>query len=148
MKYHFNKKVKKGIYKLFNLLYNACMYVNKSMNEDIKEFGVWELYYNRLRPRPDIQSIYDYNHYLFDLHHYIKAQEYKRNREWFEIYGIQEKLILLPKVIHQHLEYPDYMLDEMEFFKKYHIRKDLLLFNKKRWIHQEVVRIMEKEKKL
>lgn len=114
------------------------MYINKSMNEDIIEFGVWELYYNILRPRPDIQSIHDYNHSRFDLHHFIKAQEYKRNREWFEMHGIQEKLILLPKKIHQHLEYPDYMMEEMEFFRTYHIRKELLLFNKRKWLLQQI----------
>lgn len=110
------------------------MYVNKSMDEDIKEFGVWELFYNRLRPRPDIQSIHDYNHYRFDLHHYIKGQEYKRNREWFEMNGIEEKLILMPKIIHQHLEYPDYMMSDLEFYRTYHISKELLLFNKRKWL--------------
>lgn len=114
------------------------MYINKSMNEDIKEFGVWELYYNRLRPRPDIQSIYDYNHYFFDLHHYIKAQDYKRNRDWYEMNNIMEKLILLPKKIHQHLEYPDFMMDNETFFKTYHIEKELLLFNKKNWILKQI----------
>lgn len=113
------------------------MYVNKSMNEDIKEFGVWELYYNILRPCPEIQSIHDYNHYTFDLHHYIKAQDYKRNREWYEMHGIREKLIKLPKIIHQHLEYPDFMLDDLAFYKKYHIKKDLLLFDKRKWIEKQ-----------
>lgn len=116
------------------------MYVNKSMNEDIKEFGVWELYYNTLRPRPDIQSIHDYNHFRFDLHHFIKAQDYKRNREWYELNGIHEKLILLPKIIHQHVEYPDYMMDDIEFYRVYHIKKDLLLFNKRKWLLQQAKR--------
>ena len=110
------------------------MYVNKSMNEDIKEFGVWELFYNIIRPRPDIQNIQDYNHSCFDLHHYIKAQDYKRNREWYDINGIKEKLILLPKKIHQHLEYPDYMMTDIEFYKTYHISKEKLLFNKRKWL--------------
>lgn len=124
------------------------MYVNKSMNEDIKEFGVVELYYNQLRPRPDIQSIYDYNHYKFDLHHFIKAQSYKRNREWYETNGIQEILILLPKIIHEHLESPIYGLDEELFFKKYHIRKDKLLFNKKNWIKNEVERRQNEKRRI
>lgn len=114
------------------------MYINGSMDADIKEFGVIELYYNVLRPRSDIQSIHDYDHYSKDLHHYIKAQDYKRNREWYEFHGIREKLILLPKIIHQHLEYPDYMLDDDAFYKKYHIKKDLLLFNKRKWITQQL----------
>lgn len=134
--------------KYFTLFFNGYMigkrsgnmYVNKSMNEDIKEFGVWELYYNTLRPRPDIQSIHDYSHYRFDLHHFIKAQDYKRNREWYELNGIHEKLILLPKIIHQHVEYPDYMMDDIEFYRVYHIKKDLLLFNKRKWLLQQAKR--------
>lgn len=113
------------------------MYVNKTMDEDIKEFGVWELFYNILRPRPDIQSIHDYDHSYFDLHHYIKAQQYRKNREWFEYHGITEKLILLRKTIHQHLEFPDYQMDDLEFYRVYHIRKDLLLFDKRKWLLEQ-----------
>ena len=117
--------------------------VNKSMNDDIKEFGVWKLYYNRLIPAPEIQSIYDYQHGFFDLHHFIKAQDFRRNREWYEISGITQKLILLPRIIHEHLENPIYALDDTKFFLKYHIKKDLLLFNKRNYIHQEVMKIMK-----
>lgn len=113
------------------------MYINGSMDADIKEFGVCELYYNKLRPRPDIKSIHDYDHSVYDLHHFVKAQDYKRNREWYEINGIDEILILLHKKIHQHLEFPDYMMDDVTFFKTYHISKDLLLFNKRKWLLQK-----------
>ena len=117
--------------------------VNKTMNEDIQEFGVVEVYYNRLRPRPDIQSIYDYNHFWYNLHHYIKAQDYKRNREWYECNGIKQVLILMRRQMHEHLENPIYELPEDVFFKKYHISKDKLLFNKKKWIEKEVINAKE-----
>ena len=117
--------------------------VNKSMNEDIQEFGVVEVYFNRLRPRPDIQSIYDYDHFWYNLHHYIKAQDYKRNREWYERNGIKQVLILMRRQMHEHLEYPIYELPEDVFFKKYHISKDKLLFNKKKWIEKEVINAKE-----
>ena len=112
--------------------------VNKTMNEDIQEFGVVEVYFNRLRPRPDIQSIYDYGHFWYNLHHYIKAQDYKRNREWYQRNGIKQVLILMRRQMHEHLENPIYELPEDVFFKKYHISKDKLLFNKKKWIEKEV----------
>ena len=117
--------------------------VNKSMNEDIQEFGVIEVYFNRLRPRPDIQSIYDYDHFWYNLHHYIKAQDYKRNREWYERNGIKQVLILMRRQMHEHLENPIYELPEDVFFKKYHISKDKLLFNKKKWIEKEVINAKE-----
>lgn len=117
--------------------------VNKTMNEDIQEFGVVEVYFNRLRPRPDIQSIYDYDHFWYNLHHYIKAQDYKRNREWYEHNGIKQVLILMRRQMHEHLEYPIYELSEDVFFKKYHISKDKLLFNKKKWIENEVINAKE-----
>ena len=117
--------------------------VNKSMNEDIQEFGVIEVYFNRLRPRPDIQSIYDYDHFWYNLHHYIKAQDYKRNREWYERNGIKQVLILMRRQMHEHLENPIYELPEDVFFKKYHISKEKLLFNKKKWIEKEVINAKE-----
>ena len=117
--------------------------VNKTMNEDIQEFGVVEVYFNRLRPRPDIQSIYDYDHFWYNLHHYIKAQDYKRNREWYERNGIKQVLILMRRQMHEHLENPIYELPEDVFFKKYHISKDKLLFNKKKWIKKEVINAKE-----
>ena len=117
--------------------------VNKTMNEDIQEFGVVEVYFNRLRPRPDIQSIYDYDHFWYNLHHYIKAQDYKRNREWYQRNGIKQKLILMSREMHVHLENPIYNLTDEKFFRRYHISKDDLLFNKKKWIEKEVINAKE-----
>lgn len=114
------------------------MNVNKTLDEDIKEFGVWKLYKGRLAPAPEIQTKDDYTHWAMDLHHYIKAQSYKRNRLWYIQNGIKQKLILMPRCMHVHLENPVYNLSEEKFYNLYHIHKDMLLFNKRKWIDEEV----------
>ncbi len=113
------------------------MAVNKTLNEDIKEFGVLEFRNGRLLPAPYIQSVDDYIHGIYDLHHFIKAQDYKRNRKWYEQNGIKQVLIKLSRKIHTHLESPIYGLSEEQFWNTYHIRKSDLLFNKKKWIEEQ-----------
>ena len=112
--------------------------VNNSLNEDIKEFPVYKVYQNRIVPAPEIQSKDDYTHWYSDLHHFIKARSYKQNRAWYEEHGIEQKLILMPRVMHTHLENPVYQLTDEKFYNLYHIRKDVLLFNKKKWIEQQI----------
>ena len=118
--------------------------VNKTMNEDIKEFGVFSISNNRLVPNKLIKSIQDYNHNGWHLHHFIKAQDYKRNKKWYEDNNIIEKLIFMSSKMHTHLEDPIYGLSDEDFFRVYHIPKDDLLFNKKRWITKQVL-IKEEE---
>lgn len=113
--------------------------VNNTLNEDIKEFPVFKVVGNRLVPAPEITCVNDYIHGKMDLHHYIKAQSYRHNREWYEKNGIKQKLILMPREMHVHLENPIYNLTHLSFFIRYHIPKDVLLFNKKKWIEKEVL---------
>lgn len=114
------------------------MNVNNNLDEDIKEFGVLIFQHGRLRPCPEITSKNDYVHGLYDLHHFIKAQDFKRNRKWYENNGIRQVLILLPRKVHTHLESPIYGLTEEKFWQVYKIRKTDLLFNKKKWIQEQV----------
>lgn len=113
--------------------------VNNTLNEDIKEFPVFKVVGNRLVPAPEITCVNDYRHGKMDLHHYIKAQSYRHNREWYEKNGIKQKLILMPREMHVHLENPIYNLTHLSFFIRYHIPKDVLLFNKKKWIEKQVL---------
>lgn len=116
------------------------MSVNKTLNEDIKEFPVYKVVNNRIVPAPEIKSINDYVHWANDLHHYIKATSYKHNRKWYEDNGIQQKLILMTRAMHVHLENPVYNLTDKKFFERYHINKEELLFNKKKWIDKQLRR--------
>lgn len=112
--------------------------VYKDMNADIKAFKVYGVQYNRLIRLPEIVDIHSYNHQSFQLHHYIKAQDYKRNMKWYIENRIEEKLILMPTLMHEHLESPIYGLSDEAFYRKYRIEKEKLLFNKKKWIDKQV----------
>ena len=114
--------------------------VFKNMNEDIKAFKVYGIKQNRLVLLPEIVDIHSYNHELCQLHHYIKAQDYKRNKNWFLENNIEEKLILMPTIMHEHLESPIYGLTDEQFYRKYRIEREILLFNKKHWIRKQVER--------
>lgn len=114
--------------------------VNNNLDEDIKEFGVLIVRHGRLMPCPEITSKNDYVHGFYDLHHYIKAQDYRRNRRWYEENKLRQVLILLPRKMHTHLESPIYGLSETKFWEVYRIRKKDLLFNKKQWIQEQVER--------
>lgn len=119
--------------------------VYKDMNADIKAFKVFGIKGNRLVELPEIVDIHSYNHQYMQLHHFIKAQSYKRNEEWYKENGIQQKLILLPALIHEHLESPIFGLTDKEFFNKYRIERKKLLFNKKEWIREQTERRMNNE---
>ncbi len=104
-----------------------------SMNNDIKEFDIFILLLSgKLKQIFNIFSINDYNHYVFNLHHYIKAQEWNRNKAWYIERGIKQKLILLPIHIHEqvHFQAVHNMSDE-EFEAKYKISRWDLIFNRR-----------------
>lgn len=101
------------------------------MNQEIKKYPVYMLEKGELR-MIDIESTNDYNHYFYQLHHYIKQQEYKRNKKWFDDRGIKQKLILLSVPCHEqvHQQAIKNLTDE-EFENKYGISRWELLFNRK-----------------
>lgn len=103
-----------------------------SMNEDIAKYGVFGLTHTGELVRVPIFSTDDYNHYTHHLHHYIKQQDYKRNREWFEQRGIKQKLILLPIYLHQIIHYQGIKNPtNKEFKEKYKISRYDLVFNRR-----------------
>lgn len=97
------------------------------MNDDIKQFPVYGLSSQGLVPI-EIYSTEDYNHYTHHLHHYIKQQEWKRNKEWFIERGIEQKLILMPVQCHIDLH-----ACVSDFEKKYNISREHLLFNRRNY---------------
>lgn len=104
-----------------------------TMNEDIAKYGVWGLTHTGELVRVPVFSTDDYNHYTHHLHHFIKQQDYKRNREWFEQRGIKQKLIILP--IWLHLVIHDspggiHYTDE-QFKENYKISRWELVFNRR-----------------
>lgn len=103
-----------------------------SMNDDIDNFGVYGLTHNGQLVRVPVFSTNDYNHSTHQLHHYIKQQEYKRNKQWFENMGIKQKLILVPIYLHEHIHNTAVKnLTDTEFEQKFKISRWDLVFNRR-----------------
>ena len=103
-----------------------------TMNEDIKKYKRYIFYDNKLLEADWITSTQSYNHYAWQLHHYIKQQDYERNKAWYDDRGIMQKLILLPIYLHEqvHLQAVKNLTDK-EFKDKYKISRWKLLFNRR-----------------
>ena len=112
------------------------------MNDEIKKYQ-GRIYYlnqskdfwgNDVTPTIEeanwINSTADYDHSSFELHHMIKFTHYEQNQNYYKSHKLTNCLILIPKVLHQHLENPIYELSEEEFLNKYKIEKWKLLFSK------------------
>lgn len=112
----------------------------KDFNKEISLYPIYALHDNgRLERVYEITSVRDYNHFDYELHHFIKFTDYSKNRKWYEDRGIRQKLILMRKKTHQHLENPVYFLDEESFKELYHISKSELLFDKKNYNRKVVL---------
>lgn len=103
------------------------------MNKDIQEFDIYVLTRSgKLKQIFWLKSTNDYNHYLFNLHHFIEKQHYRDNEQWYKERGIKQKLILLPVIIHEQLHgIAIKNLSDEEFKARYKISKWALLFNRK-----------------
>lgn len=81
-----------------------------------------------------LAGLEDYNHNLYELHHFIQYQAYIQDPDWYEKRGIKQKLILVSKICHEHIENRGIkVLSDEEFFKKYKINRSEVLFNKKNY---------------
>ena len=116
--------------------------LKKIMNDEIQKYQ-GRIYYLDIRkdiygnlksPRIEradwIENTQCYDHCSFELHHIIKFTQFEQNQKWFQERGLNNCLILIPKVMHQHLENPMYELSDEQFYNKYLIHKYELLFNK------------------
>lgn len=78
-----------------------------------------------------INSLSDYNHSKCELHHFIQYHAYIQNPQWYEDRGIKQKLILVSKICHEHIEDRGIkILSDKEFEQKYKISRWKLIFNK------------------
>lgn len=79
-----------------------------------------------------INSLEDYNHSACELHHFIPYSAYAGNENWYKERGIKQKLILVSKVLHEHIHNQGIrQLTDIEFEKRYKISRWKLLFNRK-----------------
>lgn len=97
-----------------------------SMNDDIKEFPVFLLYAGTLQNADWVTNTESYDHYNWQLHHFVKQQEWKRNADKLKAKGVEQKLFLLP--IQCHLDLHACLTG---FEDKWGISRDKLLYGAK-----------------
>ncbi len=121
----------------------------KEMNKEIEKYQ-GRIYYleecldqygnkkpPRIKPADWIFNTSCYDHCSFELHHIIKFTHYEQNKNWYKEQGLENCLILIRKLMHQHLENPIHELSGEDFYKKYLIHKWELLFDRKNY-HQNL----------
>lgn len=101
----------------------------KIMNEEIKKYPVFALTPDgELLQVSFVTSTADYNHYLAEMHHYVPYTDWELNTKNVRNI-VEQKLIILPKACHQHLENSDYRMPKDEFERVYKINPEELLFD-------------------
>lgn len=103
-----------------------------TIEKDLKQFPIYGLSQEGELIDIPVTSTSDYNHLTHQIHHFIKQQNWKNNKDWFIQRGIQQKLILLPVHVHEqvHLQAVKNLTDT-EFLEKYKISRWELLFNRR-----------------
>lgn len=103
------------------------------MNEDLKEYPVYALMHNGLLYKlENVKSTSDYNHLTHHIHHYIKQQDYNREKQWFDDRGIKQKLFLLPIWLHEQIHNTAIKnFTDEEFLDKFKISRWDLVFNRR-----------------
>ena len=112
--------------------------MRKIMNDEIKKYPVYYLEErfdcagNKLTPYIGkaywIESTKDYDHCSFELHHIVPFTDWEKNTKNVRELASQA-LILLPKIMHQHLENPVYKLTKEDFIRVYKINPNQILFD-------------------
>ena len=98
-----------------------------TIKDDLKEFPVY-LYRNKLLVQVD--PIENWGCGL-QAHHYIKQQDWKRNRSWYEARGISQKIIFVPVVLHEQIHYTAVKnLNEADFESHYGYKRSDFLFKR------------------
>ena len=99
------------------------------MNDELKKFPLYKVEDGELVDiTGEITNTNEYPHPNMQIHHFVKRQRYYRNPKKYDD-GVQEflnphyyegkqKLIIMTKAMHEHLENPVYQLPSMDFYKK------------------------------
>ncbi|MBQ6515749.1 hypothetical protein IJI31_01060 [bacterium] len=108
--------------------------MKKDMKKELERFkdSVYLLNENGELKKIYLNSLEDYDHIRYELHHFIQHQAYYKNPEWYEERGIKQKLILVTKICHEHIENRGIrILTDAEFYDRYKINRNELLFNRR-----------------
>ena len=105
----------------------------KDMQKEIFKYQGRIYYYDaaacEILPAEWIKSLSDYNHCECELHHVVPFTDWENNTKNIQSIVEENALILLPKVMHQHLENPLYKLRKDDFERIYGIHPDLILYD-------------------
>ncbi len=100
-----------------------------TMNEDIAKYPVFMVHNRELVPAQWIQSTANYNHYVYQLNHFVRKSIRKNSPEFYERVEHLQKLILMPSQMNYDLE----TMGDDAFYKKWGMDKNRLVFNRKLW---------------
>lgn len=107
--------------------------LRKDMAKEIKKYQGRIFYYEQktheILPAEWIKTLDDYNHYECELHHVVPYYDWEKNTKNVRNIVKENCLILLPKVMHQHLENPLSKFSKDLFEEIYGIHPDLILFD-------------------
>jgi hypothetical protein len=136
------RQVKTGLVKSANGRFTASkkrkkktVKQKKDMAKELEKYKADSVYLlNKLGGliRIYINSLDDYDHFQFNLHHFIPYEIYAGNEKWYEERGIKQKLILMSKKCHEHVHDTGIKtLSDAQFERKYKIKRSMLIFSKK-----------------
>jgi len=104
----------------------------KNMKKELEKYPVYLLSTSGELIKIFLNNLDNYDHSRYELHHFIQYQAYRQNPEWYMERGIEQKLILVNKICHEHIENRGIkVLTDEEFEQKYKISRWKLIFNRK-----------------
>lgn len=103
-------------------------------NEDIKKYPLFffDLFDRKIKPIPacEVQSVRDYNHYDYQLHHFIEKTIRKNNPAFYAQIEELQRLILVPAQMNYDASSS---MSEKRFFENWGIEKYKIIFLKDYW---------------
>lgn len=100
-----------------------------TMNEDISKYPRYLFYNKKLVKANWITSTDSYNHFVYQLNHFIRKSVRKNSPEFYKNVEPLQKLILMPAQMNYDLE----TMGEEEFYKKWGVNKNDLVFSRLKW---------------
>lgn len=101
----------------------------KLMNNELKLYDVFFLHDSgKLEQVFNVLSTADYNHFEYEAHHFVPFTDWVMNTKNVQSFTNQ-RIILIRKITHQHLENSEFRLPRDKFVELYHIAPEELLYD-------------------
>jgi hypothetical protein len=99
------------------------------MNDDLSLYPVYMFYGGRLQTADWIKNTQNYDHYNWQIHHFIRQSVRKNSPDFYKRVEYLQKLILVPKQMNYDLE----TMGEKRFKEVWGVNKDDFVFSRKKW---------------